>query len=966
MKPLIENVSSRTHILARAWLVAVSLGAAAGASGQSVPAPANHDRPTPEVPVEVAAAPQNNAAADEIVTLSPFQVSTDRDVGYLANNSLAGSRLRTDLKDIASAITVYTPEFMTDINALNESDLMRYSASAVPERTDQTPAAQGISIDTGGFQFRVRGQLASRTRNFFSSTLVPDVYNSERFEQARGPNAILFGLGGAGGILNTTTKTAKLNRTFTQVGFTTDNFGLFRTTLDHNLKLHDKLAVRFNGVYSESDGFQEDSFAKNERLHFAATYRPWEKVTLRVEAEYGHVRNSLTRYFAPFDNVSLWKTRGSPTVTGLAAANAAMGIGKRNATTRVTYIGNDASFHNFAQTVFSQALTTRTSSVLMPEDWAAFDPANPFPETASFSGPGGTSEFKQKSFGVVLEMEPAKNLFIELAAVNDLRDQDVYDTTHDVFRVLGEPGTTYRDGAANPYAGKYYVDTRWVLRRARESGERFRATASYILDLGKWFGRHNFAAMGMHENTGNPRFVGFLVAAGSPFHAQPQNANNQLWTRRYITDPSDVSQYSAPSWREIPETFSVVLNQGASPTNLTPTWEKNELNDQWGHTDTALGTVQSYFLDDRLVSTLGWRYTRLTAYSRPTNAPNTNAPLSFTGPAPEATPYDFERISYSLVAKPTKSLSAYYNYSENAQPPGTTQTLIPDSSPFPLNSGEGTDYGLMVSLFDGRLFIRGGHFVTASVDQASAFAAHNVAVRNDRIMDVLIANNLIAADKVVRYTGGDFDLADLDTRGYELSIQGNLTPGWRVMVDISKSDSVQSNMLKRSRPAAALVLPLWQTAAAQNLVTSAGVTVAQEIVNYQNWLASTTAVEGTGTVGHRPFEARVFTRYDFRQGRTKGFFVGGGFSYGAAPVIGRSSSGDLFYAKVRREADFLFGYRTRLPRYLGRPEMELQFNATNLLQQHDYTLVRRDPDGQLFRAAINAPTSYTFSARFMF
>jgi hypothetical protein len=183
------------------------------------------------------------------------------------------------------------------------------------------------------------------------------------------------------------------------------------------------------------------------------------------------------------------------------------------------------------------------------------------------------------------------------------------------------------------------------------------------------------------------------------------------------------------------------------------------------------------------------------------------------------------------------------------------------------------------------------------------------------------------------------------------------------MVSLSQSDSVQTNMLKRSRPAAAAVLPLWQNPASQSLVTSAGVTVAQEIINYQNWLASTTAVENTGTIGHRGQEARVFTRYDFRQGRLKGAFVGGGFSYGSSPVIGRSTAGNLFEAAIRREADALLGYRTRLPQWAARASLELQLNATNLLQQKDYTYVRRDPDGQLFRAAVNPPTSYTLSAR---
>lgn len=923
--------------------------------------------PAPVAPIAPA------TAKDDAIVLSPFQVSSDKDLGYLANNTLAGSRLRTDLKDIANAISVFTPEFMADLNATGEADLMRYSASAVPERTDQTPAAQGISIDTGGFQFRIRGQSATRSRNYFNTALVPDTYNSERFEEARGPNAILFGLGGAGGILNTSTKTAKLARTFTALGLTTDNVGLFRATLDHNQKLTDTLAVRLNAVHHTSDGWQEDASVRNQRLHFAGTYRPWEKATLRIDAEYGHGKNTLTRYFAPFDNVSLWRTSGSPIVGGLAAANAALGIGKRNANTRLTYVGNDSSFHNFAQTVFSQPAADRVNSVILPADWAAFDAKNPFPETASFSGPGGTSEFKQKSLGAFLELEPLPHLNLELAAINDLRDHDVYDTTHEVYRVLGEPGNTFREGTANPYAGLYYVDTRWVLRRERNSGERFRATLSYQLDLKK-FGRHHLAALASRDNTGNPRHVGFLVVDGAPFNAQPQNANNQIWTRTYVTNPANVAQYAAPDFRRLPTTFSVVLDQGAAPRSFNTTWAYNELNDQWGQTETRLASLQSYFLADRLVSTVGWRYTKLTGHARPTNNPNTQVaarpesfgPLRFLGEAPAAVPYDFERRSYGLVGKVTKWLSVYYNYSENAQPPGSTQTLIPDGSPFPMNSGKGKDYGLMVSLLDGRIFVRAGYFTTNSVDQSSAMGASNVAVRNDRIMDAMIAAGQVTAANAVRFVGGDFDLSDLATDGYELNLAGNLTPGWRVMFNYSKTKSVQTNMLKRSRPAAARVLPLWQTPAAQSLITSANISVAQEILNYQSWLASTTAVENTGTVGQREHEARLFTRYDFRGGPLKGAFAGGGLSYGSAPVIGRSTSGTLFTAAPRREADALLGYRTRLPQWLGRRNLELQLNANNLLQQKQYTLVRRDPDGQLFRAAVNPPTNYALSARLNF
>lgn len=917
-----------------------------------------------------AQSPRPAAPGADAVVLSPFQVTSDKDTGYLANNTLAGSRLRTDLKDVANAISVFTPEFLADLNATGEADLMRYSASAVPERTDQTPAAQGISMDTGGFQFRIRGQVASRSRNYFGTAIVPDTYNAERFEEARGPNAILFGLGGAGGILNTSTKTAQTGRTFTQVAATAGSEGLLRATLDHNQRLSERLAVRFNAVQHTASGWQEDASVRNQRFHVAGTWRPWSRATFRVEGEYGHVRNTLTRLYAPFDNVSLWRQSGSPLVPGLANANAALGIGKRAVATRVTYVANDATFHNFQQTVFSQPLASRVNSVVLPDDWAAFDRTNPYPRTASFSGPGGTSEFKQKGLGAVLELEPFRGLFVELAAVNDLRDHDVYDTTHEVYRVLGEPGTTFREGTPNPYAGQYYVDTRWVLRRERSSGERFRATASYTLDLGR-LGRHQLSGLASRDNTGNPRHVAFLVLDGAPFAAQPQATANQVWTRRYVANPADAAQFSAPDFRLLPRNVSVVLDQGAAARTFSTVWAYNELNDQWGHTDTRLATLQSHLLRGHLVTTLGWRYTRLEAYARPTNNPNTQlasrpdsfGPLRFLGDAPPAVPYDFERRSFGLVGKATPWLSAYANYSENAQQPGTTQTLIPDGSPFPLNAGRGRDLGLMVTLLNGRLFLRAGTFTTSSVDQSGAFGASNVAARNDRIMDALLAAGQISADKVIRYTGGDFDLADLATRGFELNLTGNLTPAWRALVSLSRATSVQTNLLKRSRPAAARVLPLWQTPGAQALVTSAGVTVAQEIINYQNWLASTTAVEDSGTIGHRELEARAFTRYDVRGGPLRGTFVGGGLSYGGAPVIGRSSAGALFSGAIRREADLLAGYRTRLPAWLGRSAVEWQLNATNLLQQKQYTLVRRDPDGQIFRAAANPPTSYTLSCR---
>lgn len=897
----------------------------------------------------------------EVVELSPFQVSSDKEVGYVANHTLAGSRLRTNLSDVANAISVFTPELIADLNAFGENDLMRYSAAAVPERTDQTAQVQGINTETGVFQYRIRGQLASRSRNYFGSTLLPDTFNSERFEEARGPNAILFGLGGAGGILNTTTKQARLGRSFATFHVTLGNDQLRRAHLDGNLAPARNLALRINALDQDAEGWQAHQFSRNRRLALAATYRAGRSTMLRLDAEFGRISTSLGRTYVPSDNVSLWKLSGAPLVPGLAAANPALGIGKRAVTPRLTLVGNDGSFRNFQQTVFSQATAARASSVLLPGDWAAIDPANPWPRRASFAGPGGMSVFSQRSLSASLETEPLKNLFIELAAGHDLRDQDVYDTTHDVFRVLGEPGQTFRDGAVNPWAGRYYVDSRWVLRHERNTGERFRATASYLIDLGR-FGRHSLAALASRDYSSNPRHVGFLVADGAPFNPQPQNAANQLWTRRYVENPADASQWAAPDFRLIPRAFSAVMDAGAAPRSFTTAWARNELADQWRHTDSQLAALQSGWWKQRVITTAGWRYTRQTSFARPTSPVSAPGPLVFTGDA-ERSEYDFTRISYGVVGKPVTWLSVYYNYSENAQIPGTTVTLLPDGALLPLNSGEGKDAGVMLNLMEGRVFVRAGFFSTASVDQSRASGANNVGERNDRIMDAMAAAGLIAPAQVIRLRGAAHDLFDLATEGYELNLTANPTPAWRVLFNLSRSTSVETNLLKRSRQSAALVLPLWRTPAARGLVTSAGVTVAEEITNYESWLAATTAVENQGTIGHRGLELRGFTRYDFRSGPLRGFFVGGGLSYGSAPVIGRGASGVLFNAEIRREADLLLGWKTRLPGWVGRLPAEVQFNARDLLQQAPYTLLRRDPDGQNFRAVLNPPPSYTLGLR---
>src|SRR3569833_4579501 len=65
-------------------------------------------------------------AHDDTIELSPFLVEATQDEGYQAVNTLAGTRVRTDLRDVASSISVVTSKFLQDTGARNAQDLLVY------------------------------------------------------------------------------------------------------------------------------------------------------------------------------------------------------------------------------------------------------------------------------------------------------------------------------------------------------------------------------------------------------------------------------------------------------------------------------------------------------------------------------------------------------------------------------------------------------------------------------------------------------------------------------------------------------------------------------------------------------------------------------------------------------------------------------------------------------------------------
>jgi len=161
--------------------------------------------------------------AEDAVVLSPFVVDATTDTGYQATSTLAGSRLKTELKDVAASVTVLTNEFMDDLGANDIATALAFAPGAENDSTTDPTGTNSLNQGYVGGDFgdvnnrsgevRVRGLgRASTTANYIQIMGSTDRYNTERAEFLRGANSILFGLAEPAGLINYATKVANLRK----------------------------------------------------------------------------------------------------------------------------------------------------------------------------------------------------------------------------------------------------------------------------------------------------------------------------------------------------------------------------------------------------------------------------------------------------------------------------------------------------------------------------------------------------------------------------------------------------------------------------------------------------------------------------------------------------------------------------------------------------------------------------------
>jgi len=195
------------------------------------------------LPALAATAPTQAEAAVE-VTDAPAIIVYGVPDGYDIEKTRTATKTETPLIDVPQTVTVLSREQLDDQGVESLNDALRYVPGVV--------LGQGEGHRD---QITLRGQ--STTADFFLDGLRDDaqyyrpLYNTDRVEVLKGANALIFGRGGGGGVINRVSKAPEFNKGRTDFAGGVDSFGAWSLAADLDRPLGDALAVRLNATYED-------------------------------------------------------------------------------------------------------------------------------------------------------------------------------------------------------------------------------------------------------------------------------------------------------------------------------------------------------------------------------------------------------------------------------------------------------------------------------------------------------------------------------------------------------------------------------------------------------------------------------------------------------------------------------------------------------------------------------------------
>ncbi len=1034
---------------------------------------------------------QNPAAApDKAVVLSPFVVDTSQDTGYFASNTLAASRLKTDLKDIASSVTVLTEEFMNDLAANDVASALAFVSGAENDSTyhqEGVASLGGANGYVGGDfgdnnnrsgEVRVRGLgRASTTINYIEVLGSTDRYNTDRTEFLRGANSNLFGLAEPAGLVNSSTKVAQLRRNSAKLETKFDQFGSRRFVFDVNRTLiPGKLAVR--GVILDNDQqFEVKSAYQKDRRYFGtATYQPFKHTTLRAYAERVNADGRRPNFRTVQDNVSEWLAaynRYAPQMTAAQIAQAfywdpvapsATGIAPDSVFTLAngtavnlglirrpldTLANSTALFYSgngqwtdpldnlvtitanrtvtggavnpaTARSQFARTGSARENSPLFSTDPQVTD-ARIFPyETVEIGAlPGNYRWEDDDKLFLTLDQRLAEDLYLSASFQYEKRTHEQsFATITQTNQISVDINQRLPDGRTNPNFLRPFIYGRNLGEYSDATARNVVVQANYDFDFAKkttrlgWLGSHRLTSVynaakvdrlgyRWHYQIDNDVPVAMTAAAINA--AASQRWAMQLW---YVGDPVQVGD-TGLRFTGFPTNLAAhhdrsydyrFFNNTAPPA--PGVWQNAPARVHYGRQLIAGGrtytiqkndgvgvSLQSFFWQRRLVTLLGWRKDNVDSTQGVLrNAAEFPFPVTAGASRSDYLPNGNKFINEAttgtqgVVFKISEQLRVFANRSENFA--ATTPRQDNLYRPIAPQSGETKDYGVGLTLLDGRLDVRATYFKSSQLGATSGTGVAGIRVV---AFEESLYNALNNAGRRTEYTTVDefgnatnavyvrpnnaASTENLVSKGASLEISFRPNRHWDVVAGVDQLDNVATNVGREVAEFLAVRAPFYKkyfdeglrldgtttTASSMRLVDQFANVIAG---NYVNEILK----EGISNRGISEYTARLVGRYKFLEGKLKGLSAGANLRWESGKVLGYAQKDTAFnfgglsnypgkVSDTSKEhigdpalsGGLFFSYGRRI--LGGKVNWRVQLNAQNLFGETGLRAFAANPDG---------------------
>jgi iron complex outermembrane receptor protein len=950
--------------------------------------------------------PSSTPAKEEITTLTPFEVSTDKDVGYAAGNTLSGGRVDTPLAITPGSISVMTKEFMDDFNITNMNDAGSWMigfdlGTAVP---NSNPSSESV------YQNIVRGAPSTDnfpTRNGSINFGAADSYNTERYEFQRGPDTSMFGDGGPGGRQGSTSKRASFNRTATSLSAQADNWNGYRGTLDYS-KGWDRFGLRFNALYQNAPGYQSGENKIKKAWTLNAVTKLTKNTQLILEYERANEWNnlwSITNGDAQLswdgitvnndNSILLANNNNRLNAVGLERMAVASTFGAAPANMFVynfathqmlDYGGNQYRTRNgpfgpnlripYDGNPYLQAIPSRRAPV------AGVDPK------FSFAPKDNIAARDQDNLFLNVEHRVG-NLFVRLGFVkNDFDNNTMWSNTSPNAYII-DVNRLMPNGLLNPKFLRPFTDVEQNNIYSQDAIQEYSGLATYRFFKPRWWDYKQQLSLNLsNRETQSENATRAWRRTDNPVSSDPYNNTNRFFYRVYWDDPR--------------ADLAPVLTD---PNGIVP--------GKWAYVETGGGrterkvvhgglTSQSAFFNEKFAITASYSRDKVSVKNYPrlagnlagsTGTPDYKNVLGFQnvpGNAFQRTelvssssfgvvtyPFQFQREGlFKTVLSP---LGFSFNFAENHQPPGTgVQNPLIDGTEPPLTHSRTKDYGLRYSIPGGKAYFTLTHYHTNQIDNPSGFGSAG------DIVNIWGALGYTDPALTTTTAGSGFAYSDPSSRrleGWEAELVAN--PTRNITLSINYSHPL-SYLVKESEDRKAYVAEHrkeWENGVkgiatgGRTIVdgaTGPTGTIQTALDRIDNSLAGLTT--GTMENGRERHRINANVRYSFSEGALRGLAVVAGVQYRGHQKSGSRDTRlkfgipDNVNPTTQQNTEAAYDYLWAAPhwketltaganytRRFGKYNWRFQVNITNLLNDLDPVWGRSGPAGSAYNVvATNA------------